>query len=66
MSATAVQGEAPRCDVRRALTPEEIYLMVMLHKYQGKSCAELARRFSIPPGQAYDIIAGRSHSGCCG
>ena len=48
------------------LTDEDVYKMVMMHKYQRKSCAQLARQFSITRAQAYDIIARRQIGGCCG
>ncbi|MEM7209119.1 MAG: hypothetical protein AAF434_14950 [Pseudomonadota bacterium] len=47
------------------LDDETIYLM-MLHKYQRVSCRDLARRFGITQGQAYNIIAKRQIGGCCG
>ncbi|MEM7292111.1 MAG: helix-turn-helix domain-containing protein [Pseudomonadota bacterium] len=48
------------------LDDETIYLMMMLHKYQRMSCRDLARRFGITQGQAYNIIAKRQIGGCCG
>lgn len=48
------------------LSDEDIYHMYMLHTYQKKSCRDIARQFGITPGEAYDIIARRSNSGCCG
>lgn len=48
------------------LSDEDIYHMVMLHTYQRKSCGEIARQFGITPARAYEIIARRGHSGCCG
>ena len=48
------------------LTHDDVYLMMMLHKYQRKSCAQLARQFGITRAQAYDLIARRQIGGCCG
>jgi transposase len=48
------------------LSDEDIYHMFMLHTYQKKSCREIARQFGITPGEAYDIIARKTNSGCCG
>ena len=48
------------------LTDEDVYKMMMMHKYQRKSCAQLARQFGISRAQAYDIIARRQIGGCCG
>lgn len=48
------------------LSDEDVYHMVMLHHYQRKSCAQLARRFGITYSQAYDLIARRRVGGCCG
>ncbi len=50
----------------KELTADEIYHMVMLHTYQNKSCRQLARQFGISEGKAYEIVARRSNSGCCG
>ena len=58
-----------RCRVRNlpnGLTDEDVYKMMMLHKYQRKSCAHLARQFGITQGEAYNIIARRQIGGCCG
>ena len=52
--------------VKAPVDDETIYLMMMLHKYQRVSCRDLARRFGISEGQAYDIIARRQIGGCCG
>jgi len=48
------------------LTDEDVYKMMMLHKYQRKSCAQLAREFGITQGDAYNLIAKRQIGGCCG
>ena len=48
------------------LTHEDVYLMMMLHRYQRKSCDQLARQFGITRPQAYDLIARRQVGGCCG
>ena len=48
------------------LSDDDVYLMVMLHKYQRKNCDQLARRFGISRGQAYEILAKRAVGGCCG
>lgn len=48
------------------LNDEDVYKMMMLHKYQRKSCAQLAQQFGITRAQAYDILAKRQVGGCCG
>ena len=48
------------------LTDEDVYKMMMLHRYQGRSCAQLARQFGISHAQAWDLIARRQVGGCCG
>lgn len=48
------------------ITDEDIYLMVCLHRYQHKSCEQIARRFGLSQGKVKDIIARRAGSGCCG
>ena len=48
------------------LTDEDVYKMMMLHRYQRKTCAQLARQFGITQGEAYDLIARRQIGGCCG
>ena len=48
------------------LTHEDVYTMMMLHKYQRKSCSQLARQFGITRAEAYDLIARRQIGGCCG
>jgi len=40
--------------------------MIMLHRYQRKTCAQLAQQFGITRSQAYDLIARRQVGGCCG
>ena len=44
----------------------DIYLMVMLHSYQHKSCSEIAKQFGATQGEVYEIISRRTNSGCCG
>ena len=48
------------------LTDEDVYKMVMLHRYQRKTCEQLARQFGITRAQAYDLIARHQVGGCCG
>ena len=50
----------------KELTDEDIYLMVCLHRYQRKSCEQIARQFGVSQGKVKDLIARRSNSGCCG
>ena len=40
--------------------------MFMLHRYQRKSCDQLARRFGISRARVYDLLARRQVGGCCG
>jgi transposase len=48
------------------LTDDDVYLMMMLHRYQRKSCEQLARKFGISRAQVYDLLARRQVGGCCG
>jgi len=48
------------------LSDEDVYKMIMLHRYQRKTCAQLAQQFGITRSQAYDLIARRQVGGCCG
>jgi hypothetical protein len=48
------------------LTADEVYKMIMLHKYQRKSCSQLAQQFGITRGQAYNILSSCQVGGCCG
>jgi hypothetical protein len=59
------------CNRRRQSLPgnlsdEDVYKMVMMHKYQRKTYLQLARIFGITAAQAYDLIARRQVGGCCG
>ena len=51
---------------QNGLSDEDIYLMFMLHRYQRKSCDQLARRFGISRARVYDLLARRQVGGCCG
>ena len=48
------------------LSDEDVYKMIMLHRYQRKTHLQLARQFGITAAQAYDLIAKRQIGGCCG
>ena len=48
------------------LSHEDVYKMIMMHRYQRKTYVQLARQFGITAAQAYDIIARRQVGGCCG
>ena len=48
------------------LSDEDVYKMIMLHRYQRKTCQQLAQQFGITRSQAYDLIARRQVGGCCG
>ncbi len=64
-----VKRPVPRCSNKRLpgnLSDEDVYKMMMLHKYQRKSCSQLARQFGITQGEAYNIIASRQIGGGCG
>ena len=59
------------CNRRRQVLPgnlsdEDVYKMLMMHKYQRKTYVQLARIFGITAAQAYDLIAKRQVGGCCG
>lgn len=55
-----------RRDNGRVITDEDVYTMVMLHQYQRKSLADIARRYSIDPIQARVLIGKRISGSCCG
>ena len=48
------------------ITADDVYHMMMLHKYQRKSVDQIARQFKITRHQAYDLLAKRQIGGCCG
>jgi hypothetical protein len=55
-----------RTDNGKAITDEDAYTMLMLHKHQNMSMDKIARRFSISSTDAR-VIIGKSIGGyCCG
>ncbi len=55
-----------RKDTKRPLTDEDIYHMLMLHKYQRVSLSKIATRFGLSVTQVRNIIGRRSGGSCCG
>ena len=62
--------QIPRLKTRASLpgnlSHDEVYTMLMLYRYQCKSCAWLAREFKLSHAQVRDIIGRRQVGGCCG
>ena len=66
MSDQKYRINAPKKDKPTKFSDSEIYLMMMLHSYQHKSCSEIAKQFGVSQGEIYEIISRRTNSGCCG
>ncbi|MDA8905574.1 hypothetical protein N9I58_03860 [Candidatus Thioglobus sp.] len=50
----------------KAVTDDEIYMMVMLYTYQHKSIDYLARKFNVSSPVAKEIIIRSRFGGTCG
>ena len=48
------------------ITADDVYHMMMLHKYQRKTVDQIARQFKITRSEAYNVLAKRQVGGCCG
>ena len=55
-----------RRDNKNLITDEDIYHMLMLHKYQRLSLRRIAQRFSLTESEVRTIIGRRSAGSCCG
>jgi len=55
-----------RLDNKKPITDEDIYHMVMMHKYQRVSLARIARKFSLSVADVRTIIGRRTGGSCCG
>lgn len=55
-----------RRDNKKPITDEDIYHMLMLHKYQRTSLPRIASKFSLSVGEVRTIIGRRSSGSCCG
>ncbi|QMU62362.1 MAG: hypothetical protein GKR92_11905 [Gammaproteobacteria bacterium] len=66
MSGQKHHVNVPNKSKSKKFSDSEIYLMVMLHTYQHKSCSEIAKKFGVTQGEVYEIISRRINSGCCG
>lgn len=55
-----------RRDNKKLITDEDIYHMLMLHKYQRLSLRRIAQRFSLAESEVRTIIGRRTGGSCCG
>lgn len=55
-----------RRDNNKLITDEDIYHMLMLHKYQRLSLRRIAQRFSLMETEVRTIVGRRSGGSCCG
>ncbi|OED38347.1 hypothetical protein AB833_20010 [Chromatiales bacterium (ex Bugula neritina AB1)] len=55
-----------RKDNKKIITDEDIYHMLMLHKYQRASIRRIAQKFSLDDSEVRTIIGRRTGGSCCG
>jgi hypothetical protein len=55
-----------RKDNQKPISDEDIYCMLMQHKYQRTSIRRLAQKFSLTETQVRTIIGRRTGGSCCG
>lgn len=55
-----------RKDNQKPITDEDIYHMLMMHKYQRANLNVIARKFSLSVAEVRTIIGRRSGGSCCG
>jgi len=55
-----------RGDNKKVITDEDIYHMLMLHKYQRVTLRRIAQKFSLTESEVRTIIGRRSGGSCCG
>jgi len=53
-------------DSNFGLSDEDIYTLVMLHRYQKLSIYKIGQRFGISAAKVRKLISRRSRSDCCG
>lgn len=66
MSGKKLHVNVSNKQISKSFSDSDIYLMVMLHSYQHKSCSEIAKQFGVSQGEVYEIISRRTNTGCCG
>jgi len=55
-----------RKDNQKPITDEDIYHMLMMHKYQRASLSKIAQKFSLNVTDVRTIIGRRTGGSCCG
>jgi len=55
-----------RKDNKKVITDEDIYHMLMMHKYQRTSLSRIAQKFSLSITEVRTIIGRRTGGSCCG
>ncbi len=55
-----------RKDNKKPITDEDIYHMLMMHKYQRASLRSIANKFSLSVTEVRTIIGRRTGGSCCG
>ncbi len=55
-----------RKDNKKPITDEDIYHMLMMHKYQRVSLGKIAGKFSLSVTDVRTIIGRRTGGSCCG
>ena len=55
-----------RRDNKKVITDEDIYHMLMLHKYQRISLRRIANKFALTETEVRTIIGRRTGGSCCG
>jgi len=53
-------------DSNFGLSDEQIYTIIMLHRYQRMHVNKIGRRFGISTAQVRKLISRRTKSECCG
>lgn len=55
-----------RRDNNKVITDEDIYHMLMMHKYQRTSLSRIAQKFALSVTDVRTIIGRRTGGSCCG
>lgn len=70
MGPATMTGRTPqrykRRDNRQPISDEDIYRMLMEHKYQRTSIRKLAQKYSLTETQVRTLIGRRTGGSCCG
>ena len=53
-------------DSNFGLSDEQIYTIIMLHRYQKQSINKIGQQFGISAAQVRKLISRRTRSDCCG